>query len=159
MRSSPAAIVASLTAVADGSADLAAIDCVTFALLERVAPDLVEKVRVLASSEPAPALPYITSARRPAVERSRLLHVAGRRRQPTRPLRHAREALLIDGFVPVLGDSYARSVGMAEEAAPWLRGLDTLPRPQLWRCAPLIDTSVSPPPAARSKVKKRVLKP
>jgi len=117
---------ASLTAVADGSADLAAIDCVTFALLERVAPDLVEKVRVLASSEPAPALPYITSATRPAIARSRLfMSLARAVADPA--VAAARETLLIDGFVPVLGDSYARSVGMADEAAPWLRGLDTLP--------------------------------
>lgn len=117
--------LASLKAVAAGAADLAAIDCVTFALLQRAAPEVVGCVRVVAASEPAPALPYITSARRPTAERSRLL-AALVQAAADPALAHAREALLIDGFLAVAGDPYGRSASMAEEAAPWLRGLATL---------------------------------
>ena len=117
--------LASLTAVAGGAADVAAIDCVSFALLERVAPELVGGVRVLTESEPAPALPYITSGRRPAAERVRLFTaLAQAAADPT--LASAREALLIDGFVQVEGDPYARSTAMAEAAATALRGLAAL---------------------------------
>jgi ABC-type phosphate/phosphonate transport system substrate-binding protein len=53
---------ASLSAVAAGAADVAAIDCVSFALLARGRPDLVEHVEVIARSAATPALPFITSA-------------------------------------------------------------------------------------------------
>ncbi len=53
---------ASLAAVAEGRAGLAAVDCVTLALLARHRPAAVAGVRVLEWSEPAPALPYVTRA-------------------------------------------------------------------------------------------------
>ena len=53
--------VASIAAVQHGQADLAAIDCVTLALLRQVRPDALMRLRVLAWSPAAPALPYITS--------------------------------------------------------------------------------------------------
>jgi ABC-type phosphate/phosphonate transport system substrate-binding protein len=52
----------SLAMVAGGQADLAAIDCVSFALIARVAPKEVAGLRVLCASAPAPALPYVTAA-------------------------------------------------------------------------------------------------
>jgi ABC-type phosphate/phosphonate transport system substrate-binding protein len=58
--------------VADGRADVAAIDAVTFALLARHRPSLTDQVRVLAWSEAAPALPYVTHASRPDDEVRRL---------------------------------------------------------------------------------------
>jgi ABC-type phosphate/phosphonate transport system substrate-binding protein len=54
---------ASLAAVADRRADLAAIDCVTFGLLHRLRPDLVGRVAVVAESPSCPGLPYVASAR------------------------------------------------------------------------------------------------
>lgn len=51
----------SLQSVADGEADVACIDAVTFALLARIEPDLVARVRVLGQSPKVPGLPYITS--------------------------------------------------------------------------------------------------
>jgi ABC-type phosphate/phosphonate transport system substrate-binding protein len=57
---------ASLSAVAEGRADLASIDCVSFALLERGRPELVERVAVIAESPHSPGLPFIASARLPA---------------------------------------------------------------------------------------------
>jgi ABC-type phosphate/phosphonate transport system substrate-binding protein len=57
---------ASVAAVADGRADVAAIDCVTWALLGDVRPQAVAPLRVLAWSTPAPALPYVTAPARAA---------------------------------------------------------------------------------------------
>ena len=57
--------LASLEAVADGRADLAAIDCVSFALMKRLSPDLVARVAVVAESPLSPGLPFIMSARLP----------------------------------------------------------------------------------------------
>jgi ABC-type phosphate/phosphonate transport system substrate-binding protein len=53
---------ASLAAVSEGQADLAAIDCVSFALLRNGRPDLMQSVEVIAESPPSPALPFIMSA-------------------------------------------------------------------------------------------------
>jgi ABC-type phosphate/phosphonate transport system substrate-binding protein len=53
---------ASLEAVAGGRADVAAIDCVTFALLERAAPELVGATRIIGETASAPALPLVTRA-------------------------------------------------------------------------------------------------
>ncbi len=54
---------ASVAAVAEGRADLAAIDCVSFALLARGRPELIERVAVVAESPLSPCLPFIASAR------------------------------------------------------------------------------------------------
>jgi len=54
---------ASVTAVADGRADLASIDCVSFALIESGRPELVERVAIIAESPLSPGLPFIASAR------------------------------------------------------------------------------------------------
>jgi ABC-type phosphate/phosphonate transport system substrate-binding protein len=53
---------ASVTAVAEGQADLASIDCVSFALLERGRPELIERVAVFAESPRSPSLPFIAAA-------------------------------------------------------------------------------------------------
>ena len=53
----------SVAAVAEGRADLAAIDCVSFALLARGRPELIERVAVVAESPRSPSLPFIASAR------------------------------------------------------------------------------------------------
>src|SRR5580658_7990063 len=53
---------ASVAAVAEGRADLAAIDCVSYALLARGRPALIERVAVVAESPPSPSLPFIAAA-------------------------------------------------------------------------------------------------
>lgn len=113
---------ASLGAVARGTADLAAIDCVTFALLERIAPAEIASLRIIAESEAAPALPYITAAGRSNDVRSRLLGALVEAASDEE-LAASRAALLLDGFLPVDGDPYIRSIAMAEEAAPALARL------------------------------------
>ena len=52
----------SLAALAEDAADIASIDCVTFALLSRGRPDLVAQVEVLARTPSSPGLPFIASA-------------------------------------------------------------------------------------------------
>jgi len=63
--------------VARGEADLAAIDCVTHALLQRHRPRALEGTRILGETAPAPAPPFVTS-----------------RATPPRVLRQLRTALL-----------------------------------------------------------------
>lgn len=53
--------LASMAMVQSGAADVAAIDCVTYALAERHAPQLVAGLRVLQRSVSAPGLPFIAS--------------------------------------------------------------------------------------------------
>lgn len=60
----------SVAMVAEGEVDVAAIDCVTFSLLEDMRPNL--PVRVLAKTEASPGLPLITSARTSAGDVARL---------------------------------------------------------------------------------------
>ncbi len=54
--------VASLALVANGGADVAAIDCVTYGNLARFAPEQVAGVRILARTARTPGLPLVTRA-------------------------------------------------------------------------------------------------
>ncbi len=53
---------ASVAAVADGRAGLASIDCVSFALLARGRPELLDRVAVVAETATSPGLPFIAAA-------------------------------------------------------------------------------------------------
>jgi ABC-type phosphate/phosphonate transport system substrate-binding protein len=53
---------ASVEAVVEGRADVAAIDCVSFALLKRGRPELVEHVAVVAETPLSRGLPFIASS-------------------------------------------------------------------------------------------------
>ena len=57
---------ASVTAVDNGQADLASIDCVSFALLGRGRPELIERVAIVTESPLSPCLPFVASASLPA---------------------------------------------------------------------------------------------
>ena len=50
----------SLTQIVRGEADVAAIDCVTYALLGRCRPDIIAATRVVGQTASAPGLPYVT---------------------------------------------------------------------------------------------------
>ena len=54
---------ASVEALAEGRADLASIDCVSFALLGRSRPDSIQCVAIVAESPLSPGLPFIASVR------------------------------------------------------------------------------------------------
>jgi ABC-type phosphate/phosphonate transport system substrate-binding protein len=57
---------ASVAVVDNGQADLASIDCVSFALLGRGRPELIERVAIVAESPLSPCLPFIAAASLPA---------------------------------------------------------------------------------------------
>ena len=88
---------ASMAAVADGRADIAAIDCVTWAHFSRFEPGLAGHLRVVAETPASPALPLVAPRTVPAGEiaalRAALQAVAA---DPA--LRPALALLLIRGF-------------------------------------------------------------
>lgn len=106
---------ASLEAVAESKADLCAIDCVTWALEEKYAPEAAKRFKVIGWSEPAPALPYITSQKTDEATlqalRAATMQVSG---EPG--LADVRDALLLDGF-QILGDEDYEPVAEMERRA------------------------------------------
>ena len=56
----------SARAVAEGRADIAAIDAETWRLIEAYLPDIAEKIRVFAQTAPTPGLPLVTAKGRDA---------------------------------------------------------------------------------------------
>ena len=106
---------ASMQAVAEGTADVCAIDCVTWHLLRRTQPDLAARLRVLASSAPAPALPYITRLGVPADDLRRLQ--AGLRRAIGDPaLAEVRAELLLADVVVKPLAAYDRILELEDAA-------------------------------------------
>ena len=88
---------ASVEAVAEGSADLSSIDCVTWAHLERLRPQITGKLRILAWTAKSPGLPLITAGGADAAMIAALraalddvLHAP--------ELASARRDLMLDGF-------------------------------------------------------------
>ncbi|WOJ89043.1 PhnD/SsuA/transferrin family substrate-binding protein [Methylocapsa polymorpha] len=108
--------VASVQAVANGRADLAAIDCVTFAHLECFEPKLTARVRQIGQSVLAAAPPFITAWKTDdatlAVLRRALNEVAS---DPE--LGFIRSALLIGGFEFVSESDYELALQIERDAA------------------------------------------
>lgn len=87
----------SIDLVREGAADVAAIDCITFALVARHEPDAVAGLRVLARTAPAAGLPLVTAGRTSDGELERIRRALERSiADPV--LAEARAALLISGF-------------------------------------------------------------
>jgi hypothetical protein len=107
---------ASLAMVADGAADVAAIDCVSHALLARHRPAALAGTRVLCRSAAAPAPPFVTraGAGEALVER---LRAALRRACAAPALAAARDALLLDGVAILPSSAYRRIPAFARLAA------------------------------------------
>ncbi len=89
----------SLVAVGGGEADLAAIDCVTFAAVARFEPELTALVRIVAHSPPSPSLPFVTAATTDAATLA-ALRIALDRVVADPELAAVREALFLTGIVP-----------------------------------------------------------
>lgn len=103
----------SLRAVAQNQADVAAIDCVTYAFVCDTLPELAQQVRVLGWSAASPGLPLIASrevtqtmieALRGALDEARIA-------QPERAAR-----LRLKGFSALSLDDYARITQLESEA-------------------------------------------
>jgi ABC-type phosphate/phosphonate transport system substrate-binding protein len=102
---------ASMQLVRDGKADVAAIDCVGFAMARRYVPELASGLAVIASGPAAPALPYVTAAGRPPEEIARLKRaLAAAAADPG--LVDARDRLFIAGLEFLAGDAYQRVIDL-----------------------------------------------
>ncbi|WP_193170086.1 phosphate/phosphite/phosphonate ABC transporter substrate-binding protein [Nisaea nitritireducens] len=114
---------ASVSMVYSGEADTAAIDCVTWALLQKYAPQECDAVEVLAWTPDAPGLPYAVPANFDDQT------VAAYRRGIARALadpaaQSARDALLIVGFSPLDDADYEEIDAMETRARE--RGLPSI---------------------------------
>lgn len=109
---------ASMTAVAEGRADVCAIDCVTWAIAERHRPQLTAGLRRIARSPIMPALPYVTSARRGDGEVA-ALRTGLRAAMQDPALAECRGSLLLAGFDPAPGEAYA-AIGRIDASTPGL---------------------------------------
>ena len=106
----------SLASVAQGAADVAAIDCITHALLARHRPAALEGTRVLCRTAAAPAPPFVTSAGAAPALVARLraaLHAA----IADPALAGARADLLLDGIEILPRAAYRRIRAFARFAA------------------------------------------
>jgi len=107
---------ASLEAIAGGRADLAAIDCVTYGLLKRLRPGLIERTAIIAESQSSPGLPFIASARLPettiAAAREALFEALA---DPD--LAETRADLGLIGARPASPDDYRRVLEMEQAVA------------------------------------------
>lgn len=105
----------SLRMIQEGMADVAAIDCVTYAMTARHAPRAIDGLRILCVSEPCPGLPLITAWATPDEDIARLRAAfAAACADPA--LASARQALLLEGLeVRPLAD-YGRCLAMEARA-------------------------------------------
>ena len=107
--------VKSLEAIAEGRADLAAIDCVSYALIRSGRAELIEATRVVGECPQSPALPFIASAALPssiaeAVRGALFAALADD------SLASARAALGLAGASPVTPATYERVSALEREA-------------------------------------------
>ena len=105
----------SMEAVADGRADIAAIDCVTYATVVAAEPALAERLQILASSRRVPGLPFITrgdASDEAVADLRRALRVALAAPAGV----EARQALLLADVVDTNDDDYQAILDMEQEA-------------------------------------------
>lgn len=105
----------SLAAVAEGRADVAAVDCVTYALHCKHRPQAVAGLRVLLYGPSTPGLPYITAGRRGEDELLRLREALYEALADPR-LAEARDDLLLNGAAVLPEEAYRVLLDMRREA-------------------------------------------
>ena len=105
----------SLAAVAEDRADVAAIDCVTYALHARHRPAAVAGLRVLRYGPATPGLPYVTAGGRSDDDLLRLREALYEALADP-GLAEAREALLLHGASVLPEDAYDGLLEMRDEA-------------------------------------------
>jgi len=95
----------SLRMIQRGEVDVAAIDCVTFALLAQHRPSEIEGCRVIHRTEPVPAPPYVTAASTPP-EMLAAMREALRLALDQPSLFSAKETLLLKGVELLPEEAY-----------------------------------------------------
>jgi ABC-type phosphate/phosphonate transport system substrate-binding protein len=104
---------ASVRMVRDGVADVAAIDCVTYAYLAREAPDAVTGLEVLGYSALSPGLPWIAGG---GVSQELVLRLRDALLRPSARLLERMRALDIAGFEHRTDADYASILAIENEA-------------------------------------------
>jgi ABC-type phosphate/phosphonate transport system substrate-binding protein len=114
----------SVEMVASGEADVASIDCVSFAHFQRLYPSLVSGVRVLSWTASSPSLPYITTSSASDATVQALRAALAEVFDDTE-LAHVRERLLLRGVdlepTPGFGEVLALERQAADAGYPDLR--------------------------------------
>lgn len=90
---------ASIVAVGLGRADIAAIDCVTYAAIARFEPGLTSALRIVAQSPASPTLPFVTAAATDA-ETVAALRLALHQVMLDPDLADVRDTLFLAGIAP-----------------------------------------------------------
>lgn len=103
--------IASVAAVRAGQADLAAIDCVTYAALHRYTPQAIQGLCIIGTTEAYPGLPLVTSYRTSPTELA-LLQQALRAVVTSSEAAPTLDALGITGFDAAAVSVYQRCVEM-----------------------------------------------
>lgn len=106
----------SLVAIGQKRADIAAIDCVTWALLQRHEPELLAGLAVIGTSPLAPGLPLISAKQTSAHTLAQLQDALSQFVSEPR-LRELCDALLITGFSPIAREAYSPLLAWRDEAA------------------------------------------
>ena len=106
---------ASLDAVRDRRADVCAVDCVTWALLARHRPASLSGLDVLCHTEPAPGLPFVTTADSSDAD-VETIRRALERALANPDFAQARDALLICGLTMSTLDTYEPLLAMERSA-------------------------------------------
>lgn len=97
----------SLRMIQLGQVDIAAIDCVTYALLERYRPSELRGSRVLFQTESVPAPPYVTSAAT-SIDKLQLMRKAIRRALDRPSIADVKDALMLADVAVLEEDAYRR---------------------------------------------------
>jgi ABC-type phosphate/phosphonate transport system substrate-binding protein len=106
----------SVAMVAAGQADLAAVDCVSFAHFQRLYPAAVAGLRILCWTPPSPSLPFIT-ARTASDSQIQALRASLAAVFADDTLRSARELLLLDGVDLEPDGSFTQVLKLERQAA------------------------------------------
>lgn len=107
--------LASVRAVTEGRADLAAIDCVSYAHIGRLHPELTARLRILDWTPSSPGLPYVTARARDAATVT-ALRTALAEVQADPALAGVRAALLLDGIDFSVDEDYVEVRRLEREA-------------------------------------------
>lgn len=95
----------SIAKVVNDEADICAVDCVTYTLLKRHQPGVLDSIRVLTTTAMTPGLPFITSVDTPE-EITRALHDSIRQTCMDKSLQRLRSDLLIKDISRIPLDEY-----------------------------------------------------